>query len=205
MRFFYDDKDDKTNEELLQSDEDSREETDGEEASQADQIADAGRTGMSMDDDDEENQEDDDNNNNRKKNDRNKKDDEKSDEDKAKEGQDVSDETGKNLETAEGEKGTPSTDTADMTTAKTPKQADGVTPDEDPTASQSSPGTETPGNDARTFGEGNTGPGSDPMDSMGKGPTEGGSSAEGMPDQMPGTEPLGEGELGPGVSVPGEL
>ena len=200
MRFFYDDKDDKTNEELLQSDEDSREETAGEEASQADQIADAGRTGMSMDDDDEENQEDDDNNNNRKKNDRNKKDDEKSDEDKAKEGQDVADETGKNLETAEGEKGTPSTDTADMTTAKTPKQADGVTPDEDPTASQSSPGTETPGNDAKTFGEGNTGPGSDPMDSMGKGPTEGGSSTEGMPDQMPGTEPLGEGELGPGAN-----
>ena len=66
MRFFYDDKDDKTNEELLQSDEDSREETAGEEASQADQIADAGRTGMSMDDDDENQEEDDKKNNNRK-------------------------------------------------------------------------------------------------------------------------------------------
>ena len=204
MNFFYDDDDGKTKEELLNSEEESNEENANEEAAQSDQIADAGRTGMSMDDDDEENQEEDEKNNNnrnRKDNKDNKDNDEKSDEETAKEGQDVADETGKNLDTAEGEKGTPSTDTADMTTAKTPKQADGVTPDEDPTASQSSPGTETPANDAKTFGEGNTGPGNDPMDSMGKGPTEGGSSAEGMPDQMPGTEPLGEGELGPGTNA----
>ena len=207
MRYFFEDEDDKKREEMLQSEEDSNEENANEEAQQADQIADAGRTGMSMDDDDEENQDDEENNNNRNKKDKkdNKDNDEKSDDEKAKEGQDVADESGKNLETAEGEKGTPSTDTADMTTAKTPKQADGVTPDEDPTASQSSPGTETPGNDAKTFGEGNTGPGSDPMDSMGKNPTEGGSSTEGMPEnipeKIPGSEPLGEGELGPGSSA----
>ena len=207
MKYFYDD-DGKTKEELLNSEEESNEENANEEAAQSDQIADAGRTGMSMDDDEEENQEEDDkknNNRNRKDNKDNKDNDEKSDEETAKEGQDVADETGKNLETAEGEKGTPSTDTADMTTAKTPKQADGVTPDEDPTASQSSPGTETPANDAKTFGEGNTGPGNDPMDSMGKNPTEGGSSTEGMPEnipeKMPGTEPLGEGELGPGANA----
>ena len=180
MKFFEDENEDKLDEELENQKEQEQENSKADEASQADEIADSGRSGASMDigDDNPEEEQEDDNNLNRRKNNKDKDDENSNPDNDAKNGEDIANDTENNIEEAQGSSNTPSTNTGDMTTGKVPKEPEGTPPDSDPTASQGSPGRETPANAEKL-----------PTDSSSS-TAETGSGAQ--------AEPLGQGELGPG-------
>ena len=186
MRYFYDDEDEK--EQLAQEQEEAREQDANDEAAQADEIADAGRSGASMDIDDENKQEDEDENDNTRRRKKDDKEDDKedgkegedegkSDQEAAEQGQDAAEQVEQDLEEAKGEVENPTGNMTDMTTGDVPKGADGTPPDTAEAPSEGSPGMETPANEQSL-----------PTDSSA--PT----------GETPGATPLGEGELGPGAN-----
>ena len=201
MRYFDDEEDERLKNEMSEHEDEEQEQDANDEVSQADDIEDAGHTGMSMDDDDEEEKDDDEGGkNNRKTEDDKSSDNNKNVEDAQKDAEDIGKEVDKTPEETES----PSDTTKPMDSSKKPKdaenggeKADSGNP-EKASEPQESPGTETPADKESLPTDSSNSTGKDFSKTPGKTPTETGASGG------EGTQALGQGELGARPpSVPG--